>query len=176
MAADPYDILGLEPAFTIDAATLQRAYLERSAALHPDHAGEESGPEAAALNEARRTLEDPERRAEALLRRLGGPAREADRSLPPGFLQEIMAVREQMEEEIASGDPARVDHWERWGRERRRGHIAEVGRLFREYIAAGGAGGKADPALLSAVRRELNVWRYTERLLEQVDPERSAGM
>lgn len=173
MAADPFDILGLDPAFDIDAAALQRAYLERSAALHPDHAGEDSGAEAAALNEAKRTLEDPERRAEALLRRLGGPARDQDRSLPPGFLQEIMTLREQIEEEVASGDPAKIDHWERWARERRRGHIAEVSRLFREYLAAGG---KGDPALLGAVRRELNVWRYTERLLEQIDPERSVGL
>ena len=163
MAGDPYDILGVEPAFDLDAAALRRAYLARSTALHPDHAGEDSGAEVAALNEAKRALEDPEQRAEVLLRRLGGPARDQDRSLPPGFLQEIMGLREQMEEEIASGDPARVDHWERWGRDRRKGHIAEVGRLFREYL-----GGRRDPVLLTAVRRELNVWRYTERLLEQI--------
>lgn len=174
MAADPYDILGLEPAFDIDTAALQRAYLERSAAIHPDHAGEGSGDAAAALNEARRTLDDPEQRAEALLRRLGGPGRDQDRSLPPGFLQEIMALREQIEEELASGDPARADHWDRWARQRRRGHIAEVARLFREYLGA--ADGRGDPSLLAAVRRELNVWRYTERLLEQIDPERAAGL
>lgn len=176
MTGDPFDILGLEPAFDLDAAALQRAYLRRSAVLHPDHAGEETEAQAAALNDARAALENPERRAEILLKRLGGPAREEDRTLPPAFLSEIMSIREQIEEDQAAGDPSRMDHWERWAQERRRGHISEVGKLLNQALEAARQGRTPDPEVLRAVRRELNVWRYTERLLEQLDPDAGPGL
>lgn len=169
---DPFDALGLPPVFDLDGAAIQRAYLQRSAALHPDHAAAPADPEtearAAALNEAKATLEDPERRAAALLRRFGGPPKEADRSLPPAFLAEMMATREEIEEDRASGDPARMERWEDWAHERRAGHIKEVSRLFAAFT--GGEPGEGE-AVLRQIRQELNVWRYTERLLEQLDPD-----
>ena len=36
---DPFDLLGLEPGFRVDAIALRRAWLERSARLHPDRPG-----------------------------------------------------------------------------------------------------------------------------------------
>lgn len=176
MTTDPFDTLGLPPAFDLDPAALQRAYLQRSAALHPDHAAPDpaGGPEAAALNDAKAVLEDPERRAEALLIRLGGPARSEDRSLPPAFLPEIMAIREEIEEDRASGDPSRMERWEDWANERRAGHIAAVSRLFAEHAAAASEADRAE--ILRKIRLELNVWRYTERLLEQLEPGGGPGL
>lgn len=120
---------------------------------------------AAALNQARGVLTDPESRAEALLLRLGGPRKEDDRTLPPTFLAEMMEVREEIEAAIGqAGEEAAAARmkWEEWARERRRGHIARVGELF-----AGGAG-SGDPSALRQVRIELNMWRYAERLIEQL--------
>lgn len=118
---------------------------------------------AALLNHAHRTLQDPESRAEALLIRLGGPARSADKSLPAEFLPQIMEIREQLEAALASGDPAQREHWEAWANSRRAEHARAVSGLFKRHAAA------PSPLTLSAIRRELNVWRYTERLLEQLD-------
>lgn len=105
----------------------------------------------AELNEAKRVLEDPERRANALLAKLGGPSKEEDRSLPEGFLMEMMEVREQMEEDGAAGR----GKWEEWAKERRGEAIEEVGAMFRERR-------------LAEVRRRLNAWRYIERMMEQL--------
>lgn len=160
---DPFAVLGLPRSFEIDEGTLHRAWLSRSAALHPDRAGDdEANAEAVAdLNRARATLRDPERRANALLRLLGGPRKEEDRSLPDGLLTEMLEVREEMESDLAeSGDTARAK-WEAWAGERRAGHIERVGELFA---------GPATPESLREIRRELNAWRYTERMIEQLDP------
>src|SRR5262249_24085423 len=104
MDRDAFDILGIVPRFDLAPGEVQRAYLARASAAHPDRAGRGGGDGggeaeegASALNGARADLEDPERRAAVLLKRLGGPAKEQDRSLPDGFLMEMMEVREAME-------------------------------------------------------------------------------
>lgn len=137
----------------MDAAAVNRAYLSRSAALHPDlAAGDGDAPrKMAELNEAKRVVEDPERRANALLARLGGPSKEEDRSLPDGFLMEMMEIREHME---ADGAAAR-GKWEEWAKRRRGEAIKEVEAMFRE--------GKR-----MEIRQRLNAWRYIERMMEQL--------
>src|SRR5262249_4446136 len=88
-SSDPFDVLGLPARFDLPPAEVQAAYLARSRTLHPDALGSEStedGVRAAELNDAKRVLENPETRAEALLTRLGGPRKEQDRTLPPSFL------------------------------------------------------------------------------------------
>jgi len=161
--SDPFAVLGQPRRFDIDEPALQRAWLAKSAAVHPDRAGDDeaSAERVAELNRARATLTDPERRANALLRLLGGPAKEQDRSLPDGLLAEMLEVREEMESDLAdSGEVARRK-WEAWADERRAGHMARVGGLFAQ---------PAKPETLKAIRRELNAWRYIERMIEQLDP------
>jgi DnaJ-domain-containing protein 1 len=163
MPDDPFSTLGLPPSFEIEPAALQRAYLARSAAVHPDHADDPAAmDQSAAINRARQTLEDPESRADALLARLGGPSKEADRSLPPGFLPEIMDIRQQLEEAAGSGDAAATARLEDWAATRRAQSIADVRERFR------GLGTPPDPAALKSIRTALNAWRYIERMLEQV--------
>ena len=173
MAPDPFDVLGLEPRFDLDPARVQRAYLERSGVLHPDRAGDAltaSGAASADLNAARRALADPEQRAAALLARLGGPGRGQERSLLEGFLAEMLAVGEHIEQARAARDAGALQGWAAWADERRRGHVDTVARLF------GGLGTPPAPGDLTRIRRELNAWRYTERLIEQIEaPEGSAG-
>lgn len=146
----------------MDAAGVQRAFLARSAELHPDRA---EGDEvlAAELNAARQTLADPERRANALLARLGGPSKEADRSLPDGFLMDMMDLREQAE--AASSDPGQLEHWLDEADRRRTAHIATTKKAFAAIEAAGGVPASA---ALRDIRRELNAWRYIERMIEQL--------
>ena len=171
MPADPFDTLGLEPRFDLDPAILQRAWLRRSASLHPDAlagtgstADSEREAPSAQLNVARQILENPESRADALLRRLGGPTREQERSLPAGFLAEIMGIREEIEAAAAARDPAQMQRWETWAAERRDQLMGVIAGKFRAVGAA------PDPGALRAIRIELNVWRYIERLVEQLHP------
>lgn len=123
----------------------------------------------AALNQARRILSDPERRADALLMRLGGPPKERERGLPDGFLVEFMEVREAVESAIGATDEgersAARRKWESWGEERRRRAIEEVASVFERLE------GPPSPEPLRQIRIRLNAWRYIERLLEQLDPD-----
>lgn len=164
---DPFDLLAIPPAFNLDAAALHRAWLAGSARLHPDRA-EADADEArrlamlAALNQSKAVLSDPIRRAEALLERLAGPSKEADKSLPEGFLVEMLEVRERLEEAAAASDPAEIAKWESWAGEQRRDAIARVGALFDAHAAA------PRPGVLADIRREINAWRYIERMIEQL--------
>lgn len=159
----PYATLGLPRRFALHDAEIQRAYLAAAASVHPDLAsGDPEAPaRAAALNAARDTLADPERRATALLHLLGGPSAAEDKSLPDGFLIDMLEVREQVE--ASRGDAEATARWERWADEQRDAFIQRVAALFE--------GAANDPARRAAIRRELNAWRYIERLIEQLDPD-----
>jgi len=165
MRPDAFDALGLEPRFDLSREDIERNYLARVVAIHPDgglqHRADDSG--AAALNDARAVLLDPERRASVLLARLGGPSAERDKSLPPEFLAEMMTVREEMESALTSGDLKERDRWRVWARERRALMIAEVSAAFNA-ITPGSA-----PAAMAMVRRSLNAWRYIERMVQQLE-------
>ncbi|MBX3404469.1 MAG: hypothetical protein KF699_13745 [Phycisphaeraceae bacterium] len=173
MAFDPFAILGLPRRFDLDPMQVQRAYLARAAMAHPDllpgGGGGDVGPgsgssamDPSALNRAKSVLDDPEQRADALLLLLGGPPREADRSLPDGFLVEIMDIRERLDAAVASRDTAVAAELEAWAAQRRAGHIRAAAELF------GALPRPPSADALRAIRRELNAWRYIERMLEQV--------
>ncbi len=166
MRGDPFDTLGLDPRFGLTDAQIEHAYLARIASAHPDRdADNRALGDAAALNEARKILLDPERRAGALLKRLGGPDAAEDKSLPDGFLMEIMETRARIEQELAD-DPSEQTRaeWEAWAEQQRGAYARRVSDLFDR--AAGG-----DTDALGEVRTQLNAWRYIERLIEQLDPD-----
>jgi len=167
----PFETLALPARFDLPAGEIERAYLARVAALHPDLAS--SDPESvtraarasAALNNARSVLTDAERRANALLALLGGPTKGEDRSLPDGFLLEILEVREKVEAARDSGDPELIDRWNAWSDLER----ARYTRLASELFSA--LCDPPQPERLIEIRTQLNAWRYIERLIEQLDPE-----
>lgn len=162
---DPFETLALPARFDLDPASIERAYLGVIARTHPDQSGvrADEAADAAAANRARQVLADPERRANALLARLGGPAKEQDQSLPDGFLMEMMETREAIESAFARGEDR--SRWREWAAGQRRMYIARVAQLFGS-LPAGGASSQP----LRDIRRELNAWRYVERLIEQLDP------
>lgn len=188
MAADPFDTLGVDPTFDLDPGAVQRAYLRRAAACHPDLAGTdpdrsaEAAQRSAALNAARATLLHPEARARALLERLegrggggaasgsgGGPADPAgaEADLPEGFLIEIMETRMAVEEAAESGDSDDLARWQDWVAAERARYIERLGGLFAAFAEtvdddAGRVG------RLAEIQRQLNAWRYIERMLEQI--------
>lgn len=161
---DPFAALGLERRFDLKPADVQQAFLTRSVDVHPDLSGGADDVEPAAdLNLARKILVDPELRADALLRLLGGPTREQERGLPAGFLEEMMELRERIDAEIASGEEGVRARWESWAVGKRRLHEARAASLFRTLSEPPRHGE------LGAIRVELNAWRYIERLIEQLD-------
>lgn len=168
---DPFDLLSLPPVFGLDAARIERAALARLSQLHPDvnsgDAADDLEVAAARINAARDALTFALSRAEILLRRLGGPSKEADKTLPPGFLMEVMDMREQVEAAVASGDAAARATWIAWSLDQRREMQARANDLF--------AAADTDPTALLQLRVHLNQWRYIERLIEQLDPAYDPG-
>ncbi len=103
---DPFEALGLDPAFELNLGLLEQRHRDLSRTLHPDrHAASGAAERRMALgraievNEAFRALKDPVRRAEALLARLGvqsGEGKEPPAS--PALLMEVMERREALAE------------------------------------------------------------------------------
>jgi curved DNA-binding protein CbpA len=164
---NPFDILGLATRFDLTDAEVERAYLTRAASCHPDLVGDTATDDAArlaaALNDAKAVLLDPESRARALLALLTPKGHTADeRSLPDGFLLEIMETRMAVEEALASGEAAELARWREWAAEERRSYIERIGGLFTVLDNP-----PADEGL-AQVGQQLNAWRYIERMLEQI--------
>jgi molecular chaperone HscB len=173
-STDPFDTLGLPAVFALEPARIERAALAQLAQLHPDAGlldADESDLQAARINAARDTLLFALARAEALLQRRGGPAKEADKSLPAGFLAEMMQTREEAEAAIASGDPAARAMWTTTAMQQRAAYEARAATLFAQPQASA----SPDAATLRELRTHLNAWRYIERLIEQLDPAYNPG-
>lgn len=173
-ATDPFTLLDLPRRFDLRPDEINLAHLRAVRGAHPDLAPEPKGIPgsthdlelvAAHINDAKRALEDPERRANALLSLLGGPTKEADRSLPEGFLIEMMAMREEIEEAAASKNAEIIAARTRWAGEQRAGYIVTLSSMFGALSQA------PSPPELRAIRTTLNAWRYIERLIEQLDPD-----
>lgn len=100
---DPFAALDMPVTFDIDAAELERRYLQRSRTVHPDH-NPDGDPEArlatltaaAELNDAYRTLRDPWLRAQALIELCAPGEIGRRKQLAPGFLMGVMDLAERV--------------------------------------------------------------------------------
>ncbi|MEO1584522.1 MAG: iron-sulfur cluster co-chaperone HscB C-terminal domain-containing protein [Planctomycetota bacterium] len=169
----PFAMLGLTPTFNLTPAAIERAYLTKAAAAHPDlqtnnaapeHADPESQSHAADLNLARQTLISAERRANALLDHLGGPSSSDHTDLPQGFLRDIMHTRLELEEAVQSKDADAIDRFRDWAKQQRASYTSAVNEAFESLAEP------AEPNQLADIRTTLNAWRYIERLIEQLPP------
>ncbi len=102
---DPFAVLGLAPRWHLDLAVVEERYRAMARQVHPDRFAARPAVErrmalqwTAALNESKRVLKDPMRRAWQLVigqpepRDAGGP------KLDPGFLAQVFEWREADEE------------------------------------------------------------------------------
>lgn len=164
-AFDPFALLGLDKRFDLDLREAERAHRELSRALHPDKfAGGTPAERRAALdraaqvNEAWRTLREPVKRAEALLRLAGVAVGETHEPKASGaFLMEIMELREALSEARAARDHERVASLARDVREKREA----ASRALSEALSAEAA----DPARALPRLGEL---RFYQRFLDEV--------
>ncbi len=163
--SDPFEVLGLEPRFDLDAEELRRALLEASRRWHPDqwvlasaaeqHAAERRMSE---VNEAFARLADPIERAAALLERFGHPLR-PDRRPDPDLLAEVFELREEADEAAHEGG-------ERLRRalDRIAAALADAERALADAFARWAAAGHPD-ADVPDVLRALDRVQYLRRTL-----------
>ena len=186
MTPDAFDVLGMKPAYSMDPAEIERAYLTRVASCHPDLArsdparASEAATRAAALNQARNTLLNDEKRGWALLGRLWTDTQSNDNQgdrdeLPDGFLLEMMETRLLIEEALASCDATRIEQWREWAQTQRAGYKSTIAACFARIEALSPDSEHPETIqtrsettdIFHKIRSQLNAWRYIERLIEQ---------
>jgi molecular chaperone HscB len=186
-AGDYFSVLGVERAWHLDPARLAARHLALSRELHPDRFAQASPRErllslqrTTAVNDAYRTLRDPIRRAEYILRQAG--IGHGDHDLACGhetngvdheFLEQIMHVRERMLELGIGGGRGR-EHPEALAM--RAAAAAAVDELDRRMDAEftrweRDPDGPASRAALLAVDRCLAERRYHVNILREIDGE-----
>jgi molecular chaperone HscB len=165
-----FERLGLPRGYPLDAAALEKNYLERSRVVHPDHTGNDpaSLEASAALNEAYAVVRDPFRRAEYLLSLAGGPSPAAASQPPAEFLEEMLELRMAIEE--AKADSAARAELERSLTARRGRLLDDVGEKLESLNAAN------DPAMaLTAIRQSLNATKFINGLLRDLNEDREGA-
>jgi len=107
---DYYSVFGLHPRLNLDLAALEREFHKLSRKLHPDRYAraldnekEWSLADTALVNDAYRTLKDPLRRTEYLLKLVGQNVNEPGNGkkgsgAPPDLLEEVFDLNMQLEE------------------------------------------------------------------------------
>ncbi|GMV13484.1 MAG: Fe-S protein assembly co-chaperone HscB [Polyangiaceae bacterium] len=167
---DPFTTLGLLPAFDLDVEAAEKRHRELSRALHPDRYAQSPPAERRAalgkaieVNEAWRTLRDPIRRGEALLRRMGLHVDEGQEPRPdPALLMEMMEKREELALAGRQRDAARLGALVKEMKEREAKATAALSAEFRRAADNGGAGSHA-----AALQSGLGELRYYRRFLDE---------
>lgn len=109
VVADPFLLIGISRRYHLDIPQLEEAYRKQAKLLHPDRSSNRSASErrfalqwTAHLNEARRMLKDPVRRARFLATGQPDPKETGGPKLDPAFLQEMFDWHEIEEEKPGS--------------------------------------------------------------------------
>jgi molecular chaperone HscB len=168
---DYFAALGLAPGFAIDAATVERAFHERSRTDHPDRFAAAPPAERAVaaqrfavIRDAYQTLRLPAKRAEYLLARDGVVIGEHER-LDLAFLGEVLELREELAGALATHDDAKVAALEAAMKVRHQALVAQLAPAFDAI----GRGGDAAIAARAAAKKVLVALRYVQRYLEECD-------
>ena len=178
LSRDYYQFFGLDRKLTLDDDELRKRFYDLSRQWHPDRFGRKSPQEQAQaleatsiLNDGYRTLRDPVKRAEYLLKEEGFPIGEQrSKDVPPELLEEVFELNMTLEE-LKSGEetarPQLESAKENFARMREEIH-AELTALFSKYDQAEAQSETAKQAL-HEIRGLLNRRRYIENLLRDVD-------
>ena len=183
---DYFMFMGLPRQLNLDAAELERRFRALSRQFHPDFFYNATPAERRAslerssyLNDAYRMLRNPITRLQYLLQIEGlapaGPA-EATRQVPPGLLEEVFALNEELDEiRDLRGSVAPEAEWQaRLERARqpietkRIEHEAQLQALAAQWDAGGGAD------VLTALRDCFLERNYIHNLLEGIERESRA--
>ena len=185
---DYFTFMGLPRKLNLDAAELERRFRALSRQFHPDFFYNATTAERRAslerssyLNDAYRMLRNPITRLQYLLQIEGlapaGPA-EATRQVPPGLLEEVFALNEELDEIRdlrGSGAPAaewqaRLERARQPIEAKRVQHEAELAALSATWDAAGG------DDVLKALQDQFLERNYIHNLLEGIERETKSSL
>jgi molecular chaperone HscB len=191
---DYFSFFGLPRRLVIDQAQLERRFRDLSRQFHPDYFYNAAPTERLAslerssyLNDAYRALRNPISRIEHLLAIEGLPpaksedpsAGQAASKVPPGLLEEVFELNEQLDEiresRESGGDPAGLRERLESARKpidlKREEHEREVEALSARWDRQATASPAEKRATLDALRERLLERNYINNLLASIDRE-----
>lgn len=172
-APDYYGLLGLPRKLNLTQEELQNRFYELSRRLHPDVFTRKSETErryaleaSSILNDAYRTLRDPVKRANYVLKQEGfdiGEQRSKD--VPPELLEEVFELNMALEEMRGGDDSARGQLESARGNFKGMlsGADSELQSQFEKHDAA------PDREILSQIRATVNRRKYIQNLVDEVE-------
>ncbi|MGQ9686860.1 MAG: Fe-S protein assembly co-chaperone HscB [Thiobacillaceae bacterium] len=160
-----FELFGLSPAFTLKRESLEHAYRDIQAEIHPDrfaHAGEAEQRLAmqwtARVNEAYQTLRQPFERARYLLELNGVDAMDArNTAMPADFLAQQIELRERLDEARAAKDLTALERMEADAR-------AQAGRLERQLAQL-----LDERHAYTEAAEVLRMYRFMDKLLQDIE-------
>jgi molecular chaperone HscB len=174
-SANFYRFFGIEERLSLDLDDLQKRFYELSRKTHPDRYGRKPLTERqfadeanSTLNDAYRTLRDPVKRAEYVLKQHGlHIGEQRSKNVPPELLEEVFELNMAMEEMRGGDESARPQLAD--AQKRFAGLLDGVDRqLEREFE---GYDRSRDEAVLGTIRGLLNRRRYIQNLVNEVEKE-----
>ncbi len=173
--ATHFDVFGLPRAYDVDVPALEKQYRELSLQLHPDRFAQAEARErrlsleqTTALNEAYKTLKDGTKRAFYLLKVHGVDLEREDagaqKDMPLEFLEEVMELREALDEAMEAKDLEKAQKMATDVEGRKKAALQEAVDTLRTL--------EQGPAAESSVKKAshaLGRVRYFTRFLEQVE-------
>ncbi len=169
-----FEVFGLSPTVDIDVASLEKAHRELSLKLHPDrfaHAEPRerrlSLEQTTALNEAMRVLKDPIRRAFYVLKLNGVDLEREDsaaqRQMPMDFLEEVMTLREELDEARQAKDLPRAQAMAANVEKQKRSALEQAQGALRALLED-----EKNADALTKASHALGRVRYFTRFLDEV--------
>ncbi len=173
--ATHFDVFGLPASQDVELPSLEKQFRDLSLQLHPDRFAQAEPRErrlsleqTTSLNEAYKTLKDPVRRAFYLLKLHGVDLDREDagaqKDMPLEFLEEVMELREALDEAIAARDLTAVQAMAVDVTARQKAALSEASEALRALRRHPG-----DAERLKKASHALGRVRYFTRFLEQVE-------
>lgn len=173
---DYFELLGLPRTYALDRALLEQRYLELSRESHPDRVAQSSADVRANavsrsmyLNQAHRTLKRDLPRAEHLLA-LQGIDIGDNESVDAELLGQMLELREELAEVVASGDMAQRMELEDRARAAYKQELEQLAELFEKVEGPGDT-----TEVWQALKAQVIRLRYWQRYLEAFDDEEDEG-
>ena len=173
--SDYYELFGIPRSLNISLADLQKRFYELSRQLHPDRFMRRPEAErrhaldmSSALNDANRTLKDPIKRAQYLLKLEGFDIGEqGSKDVPPELLEEVFELNMALEEMRGGDDSARPQLEQ--AESNFSGMMSDVDAQLQALFGAYDRAPRRET--LSEIRGVLNRRKYIQNLLNEVHAE-----
>lgn len=166
--ADYFELFCLPRSYDLNLAELEEKYLAISRNVHPDRFATDSEEmqafalrATAAVNSAYDVLREPVHRAEYLLEVAGGKSAAEAKGVPGDLLDQIMTLREEIEEARAAGERSALDAIRARILEQKEAAELSIAVLCRGLPTA-------TPEVKGELRLSLNAMKYFNNLLSQL--------